>query len=84
MTALLLVYAIIVIASSVFWVWSALSKATPTMGGNQVDTHHAIEPSKRKQDIEATADKGTELTVGTKERIEADGQANDSVKSNDF
>lgn len=84
MTALLLVYAVIVIASSVFWVWFALSKATPIVSGNQVKTHHAADLCKLKLDIEATADKGTELTVGTNERIEADGQANDIVKSNDL
>jgi hypothetical protein len=83
-TAVLLVYAILVIASSVFWVWSALSKSTLTADSHQANNNLVAEPEQRKQDAEATTNKSTELTGRFKEGVKAVGQANDIVKSNDL
>ena len=80
----LCVYAILVIASSVFWLWSALSHSTPTAGGHHVNGNLEAKPNKRKQDDELTTGKSTELTGGVKEGVKADGQANDIVKSNNL
>lgn len=83
-TAALFVYAILVIASSVFWLWSALVKSKLTAGNHQRNGSRAAEPGKRKQDDKLTTDKFTELADGVKEGVKADGQANDIVKSNDL
>ena len=79
-----MVYAILVIASSIFWVWFALSKSRLTAGNYKVNINLATDPDKMKQDAEVVTDKATELTGGVTEDVKADGQANDIVKSNDL
>jgi hypothetical protein len=74
-TAVLLVYAILVIASSVFWVWSALSKSRLTAGSNEDYINLATDPDKMKQDAEMVTGKATELTGGVTDDVKADGQA---------
>jgi len=83
-TAVLLVYAILVIASSVFWVWHAVSKSRLTAGGNTGNVHLAASPDNRKQDAKMVMEKPTELPGGITEVVKADGQVNDIVKSNDL
>ena len=83
-TALLLVYAIIVIASSIFWVWFALSKPRLTAGSAKVNINLAADTDKMKPDAAMVTDKATELTGGVMEDVKADGQASDIVKSNDL
>ena len=73
-TAILIVYAIIVIASSSYWIWFALSKSRRTAGSNKVNINLATDPDKMKQDAQAVKDKATELTGGVKEDVKADGQ----------
>jgi hypothetical protein len=74
-TAVLLVYAILVIASSIFWVWSAVAKSTPTAGSSEDYINLANEPDKMKQDAELVTGKATELTGGVTDDVKADGQA---------
>jgi hypothetical protein len=83
-TAVLVVYAIIVIASSIFWVWCALSKPRLTAGSANVNINPAAVPGKMNQDAEMVTDKATELTGGVKEDVKGDGQASNIVKSNDL
>ena len=83
-TAVLLVYTILVIASSVFWVWSAVAKSRPTAGSNNVNINLATDTDKMKQDAKLVTDKATELAGGVTDDDKADGQASDIVKSNDL
>jgi hypothetical protein len=80
-TTVLLLYAILVIASSVFWVWSAVSKSRLTAGGNSGNVRQAVAADKAKQVAEMATEQATELTGGVTEGVKADGQANDNVKS---
>ena len=72
-TAVLMVYAILVIASSIFWVWFALSKSSLTAGSNTGNVKLATDPDKMKQDAELVNDKATELTGGVTEDAKAPG-----------
>ena len=72
-TAVLLVYAIIVIASCVFWVWSAFSKSRPAAESDDVHSNVAAEAIKVEQDAETISDETTELTVGVTD-VKADGR----------
>ena len=83
-SAVLVVYAIIVIASCIGWMWFALSKSTLTAGSNTGNINAATDPDKMKQDARSVKDKATELTGGVKHDVNADGQANDIVKSNNL
>jgi hypothetical protein len=74
-TAVLLVYAIIVIASSIFWVWTALSKSNFTAESNEDCIILATDSDKMKQDAEMVTGKATELTGGVMDDVKADGQA---------
>lgn len=74
-TAFLAVYAIVVIASSVFWVWSAVSKSRLIGGGNTANSSFAVDPDKMKQNAKTVTDNATELTGGVTEGVKADGQA---------
>jgi len=82
-TAALIVYAIMVIASSIFWVWLALSKSSRAAASNTVNINAAADPDKIDQGVQAVQDKATELTGGVTEEVKADGQADDNGKSND-
>ena len=70
-----MVYAILVIASSIFWVWSALSKSRLTAGNYRANINVATDSDKVKQDAEMVRDKATELTGGVTDDVKADGQA---------
>ena len=83
-SAVLVVYAIIVIASCIGWMWFALSKSTLTAGSNTGNINAATDPDKMKQDAEAETGTATELIGGVTDDNTADGQANDIVKSNDL
>jgi hypothetical protein len=83
-TAVLLVYAILVIASSVFWGWCVVSKSRLTAGGNRDNGNVTAEADNMKHASKIVTEKATELTGGVMEDVKADGQANDIVKSNDF
>ena len=63
-TAVLMVYVILVIASSIFWVWYALSKSSLAARSNTGNVKLATDPDKMKQDAELVNDKATELTGG--------------------
>jgi hypothetical protein len=65
-TAVLIVYAILVIASSIFWVWFALSKSRLTAGSNTGSVKLATDPDKMKQDAHLANDKATDLTAGSR------------------
>ena len=73
-TAVLLVYAIIVIASCVFWVWSALSRSKLTAGSNEAHANVAADADRMKQDAETGTDKDTKLTGGVMEDFTADNR----------
>ena len=83
-TTVLLLYAILVIASSVFWVWSAVSKSRLTEKSTTGNLSQAAGVDKAKQVAETATDRVTELTSGVTEDVKADGQANDNVKSIDL
>jgi cytoskeletal protein RodZ len=81
-TTVLLVYAVLVIASCIFWVWYVMSKSKLTVGGNRGDTHVVADVKKTKQDAEKITAKTTELTSGESDKVDA--RINDIVKSNDL
>ena len=83
-TAVLLVYAILVIASSIFWVWSAVSKSRLTTGGNTGNLRLTPDTDRMKKNAQMASDNATELTGGVTDGVKVDGQANDIVKSNDL
>ena len=83
-TAVLALYAIIVIASCICWVWYALSKSSLTAGNSRGDINVSTDDYRTKKDANGVTDKATELTGGVTEGRQADGQANDIVKSNDL
>jgi hypothetical protein len=66
-TAWLVVYAILVVASSIFWMWYALSKSSLTAGNNYGNIKSATDPEKFMRDAELVSDKATELTAGDTE-----------------
>ena len=74
-TAVLLVYAILVIASSIFWVRYAVSKSRLTVRGNTGNIRLAAETDKMKKNVQTTTNNATELTGGVTEDVTADGQA---------
>ncbi len=82
-TAMLLVYAIIVIASSVFWACYFVSKSRTTAGSSGTNISAAADVANGKQNSQMVM-KATELTGGVTDDVKADGQANDNVMSNDL
>ena len=66
-TAMLMVYAILVIASSIFWVWFALSKSSLTAGDNTGNVKLATDPDNIKHDAEMAIDKATKKCSGITE-----------------
>jgi hypothetical protein len=74
-TAVLLVYAILVIASCAFWVWSALSKSKLTAGSNEARANVAADADKMNQDAETGTDDATELTGEVMNDVTAGSQA---------
>ena len=84
MTAVLLVYAIVVIASSIFWVRYAVTHFRLTVGGNTSNVRPATDTNRMKKNARMTTNNATELTDGVTDGDKADGQANDIVKSNDL
>lgn len=82
MTAVLAVYAIIVIASCVFWVWSAVSKSRLTTGSNTGNISLAADADRVRRNGKKATDNATELTGGVTDGDKADGRVNDIVKSN--
>ena len=83
MTAVLLVYAILVIASSVFWGWCVVSKSRLTAGGNRDNGNVTAEAENMKHASKIVTEKATG-TGGVTDDVKADGQANDIVESNDL
>ena len=81
--AVLAVLVILVVALGFYRGWFALSRPASDAGSNQVNINLAADPDKMKQDAQAVKDKATELTGGVTEDVKADGQANETVKSND-
>ena len=82
--AVLLLYAILVIASSIFWVRYAVSKSRLTVGGNTSNTKLATDTNRTKKNTRMATNNATELTDGVTDSDKADSQANDIVKSNDL
>jgi hypothetical protein len=82
-TAVLAVYAIVVIASCIFWVWYAVSKTKLTVGGHRGNIHVAANLEKTRQDAEKMTDNTTKLTGGVTEEVKADGRVDDTLRSND-
>ena len=80
--AVLAVLVILVVALGFYRGWFALSRPASDAGSNQVNINLATDPDKVRQDAQAVKDKATELTGGVTEDVKADGQANDTVKSN--
>ena len=74
-TAVLLVYAILVIASSIFWVRYAVSKSRLIVRGNTGNIRLVAETDKMKKNVQTTTNNATELTGGVTEDVTADGQA---------
>ena len=72
-TAVLMVYVILVIASSIFWVWFVLSKSSLAVRRNTGSVSLATDPDQMKQDAELVNDKTTELTGGVTEGTKAAG-----------
>ena len=66
-SAILMVYAILVIASSIFWVWFALSKASLTAGSNTGNVKLATDPDNLKRDAEMANNKVTGTSGGVTE-----------------
>jgi hypothetical protein len=83
-TAVLIVYAIIVIASGSCWICFALSKSSLAAGSNTGNGNVAADADKTKQDADMVTDNATELTGGVTDGVKADGQVDDIVKSNDL
>jgi hypothetical protein len=83
-TAVLIVYAILVIASSIFWVRYAVSKSRLTAGGNTGNTHRAANVDKINLNAKKETGNATELTGGVTDGDKADGWISDIVKSNDL
>ena len=81
--AVLAVLVILVVALGFYRGWFALSRPASDAGSNQVNINLAADPDKMKQDAQAVKDKATELTGGVTDDVKADGQANETVKSND-
>ena len=70
-TTVLLLYAILVVASSVFWVWSAVSKSRLTEGGKTSNISQAAGTGKTKQVAEMATEQATELTGGVTDGVKA-------------
>ena len=83
-TAVLILYAILVIASGSCWIWFALSKSSLNAESNTGNGNVAADADKTKLDAEIVTDNATELTGGVKDGVKADGQVDDIVKSNDL
>ena len=66
-TAWLVVYAILVIASSIFWMWYALSKSSLTAGNNYGNIKSATDPDKIMHHAELLSHEATGLTGGDTE-----------------
>jgi hypothetical protein len=83
-SALLLLYAILVIASSIFWIRYAVSKSRLTVGGNTPDVSRATDANRLKKNARMTTNSATELTGGGNDDVTTDNQAIDIGKSNDL
>ena len=84
LSAVLIAIAILVVGLGFYRGWFALSSPAPDAGSNKVNINLATDPDKMKQDANIVTDKATELTGGVTEDDKADGQVNDTVKSNDL
>ena len=83
LSALLVVIAILIAGLGFYRGWFALSRPAPDSGSHKVNINLAADPDKMKQDAAIVKDMATELTGGVTEDVKADGQADDTVKSND-
>jgi hypothetical protein len=83
LSAVLIAIAILVVGVGFYRGWFAVSRPAAD-GSNMVNINIAADPDKMKRDAEIVKDKATELTGGVKDDVKADGQANDTVKSNDL
>lgn len=83
-TALLIVYAVLVIASSVFWVWLVFSKSGLTSKSNEVHNSLTADTNRIEQLSETATDQITELTGRDMDHVKSDREASDIVKSNDL
>ena len=84
MSAVLLLYAILVIASSIFWIRYAVSKSRLTVGGNTSNIRLTTETNRMKRNTQKTTSNATELTGGATDDVTSGNQANDIGKSNDL
>jgi hypothetical protein len=84
LSAVLIAIAILVVGVGFYRGWFALSRPAPDAGSNQVNINLATDPDKMKQDAKLVTDKATELTGGVTDDVKADGQASDTVKSNEL
>ena len=80
--AALLLVAILLVGLGFYRGWFALSSPAPEAGSNQVNINLATDTDKMKQDADIVTDRATELTGGVSDDDKADGQSNDTVKSN--
>jgi cytoskeletal protein RodZ len=72
-TAWLVVYAILVIASSIFWMWYALSKSSLTAGRTTGNVSVVAGSDKTKQDAELVNEITTKQPGGVTEDAKASG-----------
>jgi hypothetical protein len=84
LSAVLIAIAILVVGLGFYRGWFALSRPAADAGSNKVNINLATDPDKMKQDAKLATDKATELTGGVTDDNKADGQASDTVKSNDL
>ena len=70
-----MVYAILVIASSIFWAWYALSKSSLTAGNNTGNVNLSADPDKTKQGAELLKDMATKQRGGVTEDAKAPAES---------
>jgi len=83
-SAVLLLYAILVIASSIFWVRYAVSKSRLTVGRNTPDVSRATDANRMKKNAGMTTNNATNPTDEVAQDNKAHSQANDIVQPNDL
>jgi hypothetical protein len=84
LSAVLIAIAILVVGVGFYRGWFAFSRPAPDAGSNNVNINLATDTDKMKLDAKMVRDEASELTGGVTDDVKADGQASDTVKSNDL
>ena len=77
----LLAITILIVGLGFYRGWFTMSRPAADAGSNKVNINLAANPDKMKQDAKMVTDKAAALTGGARKDINADGRANDAVKS---